>query len=1043
MNGYDYNAFSTYYRNLICAIIVFNRQDGSIVYCNKKGLEILGETEADIYDKSIFYLISNGSLEAFMIALEKSEEFMCKLMGNSGIKHVNGKITLFPGTDEIYEFSFVGTNIVKENRQKRQSHMLGMVSGMENCGLVQYTIEKVPQIITLNKGAWYLLGFSNKEDYIKTPFTQLLSMIERSDLLRLANSFKGILKSGKPAADVFRIKKYNNTTGWMYITLQKVPHPEFASVLQITLIDVTPQKEMEEDNKLQEKTMRIAADLAKIIVWEYNPEKQSFKFDSLVAEKLGFHSFLQNGPDFFIKNNYIHEDSVNEYKLLHQKIKNGVEYADAILLTRIAGGDYTWNKISYRTLYSSDSALKKIVGFAEDISEFKKIEEDFDKQLAQLYSKENDVIISLSKINATQNLIEYFRSVNDNQIFKDAHANYDAFIKLYAVKNIRNKEEQKTIIDALQTSNLVKQNDNGITKLEYDYRRTINRQFVWVRLSVQLFKDPYGDVIAFVKEVNVNMEMQTGNHKMLINQLFIATQKMYFFVISLDYQSFSYNVLHDEKSNVEITGGIKILEKRFVHYFGDESQACAAEIFNKNYVMKNLIDAPKELRYEYLYTDEDTSFWCELKLIPINESAAKHYNYLLVAYNINSSKKREQALEEALMVANQAVSSKQEFLSNMSHEIRTPLNGIIGMLEIMKLQQENELKDYINNADLAAKHLLSLINDILDMSKIDSGALDIKIAPASYKKMLAQINAVIQMLAAEKNINYHYAIEEEDVFDGEIYTDEGRLRQILLNLLSNAVKYTPEYGAVSFITRYKKISEDTVQILAEIKDTGIGMSAEFLNRMFVPFAQENQVSTIGTGLGLAITKRLTELLGYDLKIESKTGVGTKVTLLIETRYEEQVDRSENCESTSYNYRTTRFHNLRALIVDDNSLNVDIAEFNLQYLNIETVCAVNGKEAFEIFRDSEVGYFDIIFMDIMMPVMDGFQSTAEIRSLSRPDAESIPIVAMTADAFTDDIGKSFENKMNYHLSKPFEPSDMMNIIAKEFPDAMYQIEKEQN
>jgi signal transduction histidine kinase/ActR/RegA family two-component response regulator len=386
-------------------------------------------------------------------------------------------------------------------------------------------------------------------------------------------------------------------------------------------------------------------------------------------------------------------------------------------------------------------------------------------------------------------------------------------------------------------------------------------------------------------------------------------------------------------------------------------------------------------------------------------------------------------LEKALKDANQAVQAKQDFLSNMSHEIRTPLSGIKGMLSFLLDQPEYKDNSYLKKAFISTKHLSGLLNDILDMAKIDSGTIEIHKEFMLMNQLVQYIDAIIRPMAQEKNISFEY--HHNYSYDG-IYIDAGRLNQIMINLLSNAVKYTKESGNVTFEIRAEQIKDHLLRVFYVIEDNGVGMSEEFLKIAFLAFEQENHnYGVMGTGLGLTITKRLVELMGGKIDIQSELGVGTKVTVVIDSFAANLAELPEEARNALQQVEPEehKFRGKRALVVEDNDINMEIVVLSLEALEIEVEKAYNGKEAVSLFENSTPYYYDVIFMDIMMPVMDGLKATQLIRSLDREDSKNIGIVAMTANAFLEDVNKSLESGMNYHLIKPFDKTKLLRILFK--------------
>ena len=400
-----------------------------------------------------------------------------------------------------------------------------------------------------------------------------------------------------------------------------------------------------------------------------------------------------------------------------------------------------------------------------------------------------------------------------------------------------------------------------------------------------------------------------------------------------------------------------------------------------------------------------------------------------VTIETTEERRKQRQLEDALCEAEQAAQAKQDFLSNMSHEIRTPLNGIKGMLDL--LHQRGELRDdtYINNALNATDHLTALINDILDMSRIDSGKVELKPIATSCAELLDYIDSIIAPMAQEKGISL---TNETDFRDCEfVMADSGRLKQIMLNILTNAVKYTNYGGRVRSVFKLRRLSEGRAALLFSVTDSGIGMSSDFIRRAFEPFEQEKaDGARPGTGLGLAITRRLINLMHGTISIDSEQGVGTSVNIEIELDTATE-DDLEQRSTASKEPKTLMLNRKRALIAEDNELNMEIADIQIRSFGLKTDRAFDGQQAVEMFNASRPGYYDIIFMDIMMPKLDGLEATKQIRSSERPDAASVKIIAMTANAFIEDIHKSRESGMDMHLSKPFDRKDLAAVLSSAF------------
>ena len=372
-----------------------------------------------------------------------------------------------------------------------------------------------------------------------------------------------------------------------------------------------------------------------------------------------------------------------------------------------------------------------------------------------------------------------------------------------------------------------------------------------------------------------------------------------------------------------------------------------------------------------------------------------------------------------------ATNAKSDFLSNMSHDIRTPINGIMGMTAIAKNVEGNPEKtvECLNKIEGASGHLLSLINDVLDMSRIERGKTEIIPAPADIRTVMDNCCSIIKGQISGRDLSL---TSEIDCADPYIMADELHLRQIFINILGNAVKFTPDGGEIHFKCVEKERDDTDVTLAFIIEDTGIGMSGEFIDKIFDAFTQEENSSRTkykGTGLGMAITKQLTELMGGSIQVESEPNRGSRFTVTIPF----VIDTSEHTASLASDTRTD-LNGIRLLIAEDNELNMEIAVELLSDAGAELTQAENGQQALDIFSENAPGSFDAILMDIMMPVMNGLDAARAIRSLPRQDASEIPIIAMTANAFESDVQATREAGMNAHLSKPINIDEVIRTVA---------------
>ena len=446
----------------------------------------------------------------------------------------------------------------------------------------------------------------------------------------------------------------------------------------------------------------------------------------------------------------------------------------------------------------------------------------------------------------------------------------------------------------------------------------------------------------------------------------------------------------------------------------------SADVAGPNYRKENLTN---ELQKEYIDSMIAPSF-------------QKSYLEFTDMDTIESRlKEQDRILRNALSSAEHANRAKTAFLNNMSHDIRTPMNAIIGFTSLAAehLDDREIIRNYLEKISTSGKHLLSLINDVLDMSRIESGSVKIEKTNVHLPDVLEDLKTIILESVHAKQ--QKLLIKMQDVVHEDIITDKLRLTQVLLNIISNAVKFTPVGGTIQILVE-EKISQKVGYAVYSfcIKDNGIGMSKEFQEHVFDSFAREHTVTEsgiTGTGLGMAITKNIVDLMGGTIHLTSKQGEGSEfiVTLECELANKTVQDKQSSCPKAEKKHLD--YSGKKVLLVEDNELNREIATEILKSLGLKVDCAADGMEAVEIMSSEAGNQYDLIFMDIQMPKMDGYTATREIRTLNDSKKANIPIIAMTANAFDEDRKKAIKAGMNGHIAKPIDVNVILQNLDRIF------------
>ena len=430
---------------------------------------------------------------------------------------------------------------------------------------------------------------------------------------------------------------------------------------------------------------------------------------------------------------------------------------------------------------------------------------------------------------------------------------------------------------------------------------------------------------------------------------------------------------------------------------------------------------------EYIHRTSGEALW--FHVVAFCSDIQGERKFILDLSDRTGDRKIHQELEDAVRAAENASRAKTTFLNNISHDIRTPMNAIFGFTNIaLKQDPKPEVKSCLDKIRNSSEHLLTLINDVLDISRIESGKTEFAPVPMDITSVTDTVLSIVHGFLADRNLAFHTSLPRPET--PYVLADAIRIREVLVNILSNAVKFTEDGGSITFEASYHPGADERHMVVRyRVTDTGVGMSREFVQHIFDEFSQEENGARThykGTGLGMAITKRYVDLMGGIICVESEKGRGSSftVTLPLELTDPVMVQAQEPPAADA------QLSGVRILLAEDNDLNAEIAMVQLEELGIQVTRAADGSEAVNLFSENPPDTFDMIIMDIMMPEMNGYEATKAIRGMtSRPDAGRIPIIAMTANAFAEDVQASFDAGMNGHLSKPIVMEEIVQAIAR--------------
>ena len=488
---------------------------------------------------------------------------------------------------------------------------------------------------------------------------------------------------------------------------------------------------------------------------------------------------------------------------------------------------------------------------------------------------------------------------------------------------------------------------------------------------------------------------------------------------------------------------IHIYANKYVH---PDDREIYLNMYSRAYMEKTLSSENKFYSFNYRQIAGGVEKWLRMHAIVASYGPDGKPTHVVLAImdvdkEIQNDIQQKEAIEMALVEAEYANKAKSRFLSNMSHDIRTPMNAIIGFANLAQtnIEDTRQVKDYLEKIQSASRHLLNLINDILDMSRIESGKVQIEESEVSLQDVLEDVKNMIQPMAEEKSITFTI---QNEIVDNYVYCDRLRLNQVLINLLGNSVKFTKEKGEISLRIYQEMVAPAGYGVyIIKVKDNGIGIGKEFIDSLFKAFEREKSTENSGiqgTGLGLSITKSIVKMMGGKIDVESELGKGTeftvKVVFLLQDIKEPMPDRKQELETKNEEIREREiqkelFKGRKLLLVEDNYLNSEIAKKLLSAEGFVVEEAHNGQEAVDKMVASQVGEYAVVLMDIQMPVMDGYEATKAIRDLDNRILANVPIVAMTANAFGEERKKAFACGMNGYITKPIETNVLFETLKQ--------------
>ena len=594
-------------------------------------------------------------------------------------------------------------------------------------------------------------------------------------------------------------------------------------------------------------------------------------------------------------------------------------------------------------------------------------------------------------------------------------------------------EDQERFLDGFVKEKIISELDaHGIYKLAF--RLMFNGVPTYVQLKVTRMIEKEGShIVIGISSVDEQMKameaFEMAHHASItFGRVATALAGDYFsiYVVDLDTDHFveysatkEFDTLGVEKNGEDF---FNLSRRNMLRLIYEDDRERFMGTFYREKVM-SILERDKIFTMKYRLVFGDTPVWVSMKATLLEDKDGRHL--IIGTNNIEAQMEREEEYQQRVREAR--TSARNDFLANMSHDIRTPMNAIVGYTNIAKSNKHKPetVADALDKIGSSSHYLLSLINDILDISKIESGKMQISYGPCDLAALFRRIEDITALQAKKKSLVINYC--HDNICHYQVITDELRIEQIIINIVSNAIKYTPPGKTVDLIAEEVPSPGGKNKYRFIIRDTGIGIKEDYMPHIFESFTREERTTVNriqGTGLGLAITAKIVEMMGGTISVKSKLGEGSEFTVELElepleTDSQANADNSENIDLAGH----------RILLVEDNAINAEIARMILEQYGAEVQQAENGKTGLEALQEKGPGYYDAVLMDIQMPVMNGFEATKAIRALGGAYATALPIIAMSANAYDEDVRDCLAAGMNGHIAKPFNPDELMRILRR--------------
>ncbi len=939
--------------------------------------------------------------------------------------------------------NLIGTYLSREESEKtlqlKQFEMDVMSTAIKG-GMKIVLDDRDRTILNISDSLCELFGYSTDEFLAVTDGVES-NIIYREDMQEVLNQTgTKLIHDADSYTLKYRVRCKDGSLKWVLDYGRRVKDQEGRSVFYTTCTDVTEVeksaaqiRELYNQSKAAEECTRIALQNTKTAEFYYYPGEHKMVVPPRSREIIGCKKEYNDMPYDFAEEMVSGEMQRRFIRAFNSVSEPG---STAVCEFRVKGRE-NWLRITLSAMKTEYSSDRIVVGIAEDISD----ETSAAQERTRIIESISDSYFAMYHIKLNEGTYSAFSQTPGMKALLGNRGDVKKLLDVMGNKFIV-EESSREIYNSLISSGSYKKKLNEKHRMEsYEYRHNFGDHIGWVRVSFVIVGMKGGELDSLmltfmdIDEERRIQEEQKKEHTILSLAITGSYDEIHEINLDTD-EVFDIKIVDGYAVRKKNSAGYnelsKLLGEKFIH---PEELEEYKKVTDRNYIDKTLTPENPEIYMEFRLRKNIGSeeyVWKSFlhRLIPDSPTKA-----IMQFINDITLRKKEdletrKALKDAFDMANNANNAKSDFLSKMSHDIRTPMNAIIGMTSIAQshMDDSERVEDCLKKIDVSSKHLLGLINDVLDMSKIESGKMDLVQEDVKISELVYGIETILRQQMEQKQ--HSFDIIFNDIAHDDVIGDALRIRQVLVNLLSNSVKYTPDGGRISLtVTEKQSEYNDTAHFEFRVKDNGMGMTKEYLEKLFDPFtrAMDSRTSKIqGTGLGMTITKQIVAMMDGSINVESEVDKGTE---FIVTMFFKLPEKKDDAADNDAGELVTEFDGKRILIAEDNEINMEIAVELLSFTGVEIETASDGQIAFEKVKASDDGYYDMVLMDVQMPVMNGYQSTQAIRALGMEYTNKLPIIACTANAFVEDIRDAEAAGMSGHIAKPIEFEQLIKVMNK--------------